>query len=144
MISLAIAYNNLESWEDALETLSQADTMFPKDYEIHKGIARSLMKLNRTRELEETYLKMRELDPEDHTILMYLGQIAFRKGKTKEGLDYYRKAVEMDPESFMAWKILAEALEKIGMKDEAKEAREKYKEVESRIRKSGTRIVGKI
>ena len=86
---------------------------------------------------------MRKLDPEDHTLLMYLGQIAFKKGQTMKGLEYYRKAVEMDPESFMAWKILAEACGKLGMKDEAKEAREKYKEIEFKLRKSGTRIVTK-
>ncbi len=50
----------------------------------------------------------------------------------------------MEPESFMAWKILAEVLEKLGMKDEAKEARDKYKEIEFKLRKSGTRIIQKI
>lgn len=144
LVALAVAYNNLESWEEALEILRQADMKFPNDFEIHKGKARSLMKLGRTQELEETYLAMRKIDPEDHTLLMYLGQMAFRRGEKVKGLEYYRKAVEMDPESFMAWKILAEALQKLGMKDEAREAMEKYKEIEFKLRKSGTRIIQKI
>jgi tetratricopeptide (TPR) repeat protein len=143
MVSLARAYNNLESWKEALEILRQVDSMFPNDYEVLKGKARSLMKLGQTQELEETYLLMRKLDPEDHTILMYLGQICFKKGQTTQGLEYYRKAVEMEPESFMAWKILLEALERLGLKEEARDARAKYKEIEEKLRKSGTRIIPK-
>ena len=144
LVALAEALYNLNSWDEALEILRQADMKFPNDYEIHKGKARSLMKLGRTQELEETYLVMRELDPEDHTLLMYLGQIAFRRGERLKGLNCYRKAVEMDPESFMAWKILIEALEKVGMKDEAREAREKYKEIQFKLRKSGTKLIPKL
>ena len=44
----------------------------------------------------------------------------------------------------MGWKMLAEALKKFGLKDESREALEKYKEIEFKLRKSGTKIVGKI
>jgi predicted Zn-dependent protease len=141
---LAVAHNNLESWEDALNILREAEMLFPNEYEILKGKARSLMKLGLTQELEETYIAMRKLDPEDHTLLMYLGQLALKKGQAKRGIEFYRKAVEMEPDSYVGWKMLAEALKKLGMKDEAIEAHERYKEIEFKLRKSGTRIVGKI
>ena len=50
----------------------------------------------------------------------------------------------MNPESFIAWKILAESLDNLGRKEEAEEARERYKEVEFKLRKAGTKIVGKL
>lgn len=144
LVALAHAYNYLEQWEDALDTLSQADVLFPDDYEIFKGKARALMKLGRRQELEETYMSMRRLDPEDHTIVMYLGQIAFERGERSKGLNLYRQAVEMEPESYIAWKVLIDALKRMGMKEEAEKAHQKFKEIEEKLRKSGTRIIPKM
>lgn len=140
LVALARVYSNTESWEESLKIISEADTLFPNDYEIHKVKAWSLMKLGRTKELEEIYRAMWKLDPEDDTMPMYLGQLAMRKGKIDEGLAYYRKAVEINPESFLGWKVLADALGKLGMDDEAREAHNKFKEIEDNLRKSGPRI----
>jgi hypothetical protein len=43
----------------------------------------------------------------------------------------------------MAWKTLLEALERLGLKEEAKEARVKFEEIQDRLRKSGYRVIPK-
>jgi len=133
----------MESWIDAVDILSRANKMFPNDYELLKALARSLMKLKRTDELEKVYLRMRDLNPNDHSLLLYLGQIAFNSGRKEEGLDYYDKAIRMDPGSPMAWKVLAEALDSLGKLEEARRARNEYRRRMDRLKKK-QRIVGPI
>lgn len=140
LVALARVYSNMESWKESLKILGEADKFFPNDYEIHKVKAYCLMKQGRTEELEEVYRAMWEIDSEDDTMPMYLGQLAMRKGKIDEGLAYYRKSVEMNPDSFMGWRVLADALKKLGMEDEAREAHEKFKEIEANLKKDGPRI----
>jgi tetratricopeptide (TPR) repeat protein len=143
LVVLASVHNHLGSWEIALTWLEQAEKLYPNDYEILKGKAKSLMKLGRSSELEETYLKMRKIDPKDHAVLLYLGQIEIKKGNTIEGIELYRQAVEMEPESFMAWKMLIDTYEGLGMREEANAARQKFNEVQDKLRRSGTRIIPK-
>jgi tetratricopeptide (TPR) repeat protein len=78
---------------------------------------------------------MLKLNPDDHTLYLYLGQIAFNDGKTKEALVSYRKAIELNPEDFIGWKVLADALESLGMHEDARQARERRKEIIERLRK---------
>jgi tetratricopeptide (TPR) repeat protein len=66
----------------------------------------------------------------------------FDRDNTKEGLTYYRKAVEIDPRALIGWKVLSEALQKLGMKEEAQKAHMKYKEIEERLKKENARLVG--
>jgi predicted Zn-dependent protease len=137
-----MTYNKMELWEKALETLTMAEKLIPNDYHALKAIAKSLRYLNRTVELEQLYLRMHALFPKDPSFAMYLGQFEFDRGKTKEGLEYYKKAVEIDSESLIGWKILSEALAKLGRKDEARTAHDKYKEIEDKIRRANVRLRG--
>jgi Flp pilus assembly protein TadD len=135
LVSLGMTYNLMKDWRNVITTLNEALLLSPEDVEVLKGIARAQMKLKRTEELEKTYLRIHELDPYDHSLLLYLGQIAFDNNRRKEGLDYYQKAVEMAPNSLMAWKVLAEALDKLGKADEAKKAWANYKDILEQIKK---------
>jgi tetratricopeptide (TPR) repeat protein len=132
---MGMTYIKMEAWDDAVMSLSQADKVKPDNYVVLKSLARALMKLKRTEELEQTYLRMLELNPEDHTLYLYLGQIAFNNGRTKEALVSYRKAIELNPEDFIGWKVLADALESLGMHEDAKQARERRKAIIERLRK---------
>ena len=142
IVSLGMTYSKMERWEKALDTLNRAEELMPNNYHALKAIARSLRKLSRTEELEQLYHKMHALFPKDPAFAMYLGQIEIDRGNTDKGLEYYRKAVEIDPESLIGWRILSEALVKIGRKEEAREAREKYKEIEDRLKRANARLIG--
>ncbi len=142
VVSLGMTYSKMESWEKALETLTKAEKLMPNNYHALKAITRSLRHLNRKEELEQLYIKMHALFPKDPSFAMYLGQFEFERGKTEEGLAYYKKAVKIDPEALIGWKVLSEALAKLGRKDEARAAHDKYKEIEDKLKRANARIVG--
>jgi tetratricopeptide (TPR) repeat protein len=133
IVSLGMTYSKMELWEDALKTLTQAETFVPNNYHALKAIAKSLRNLDRVEELEQLYRKMHMLFPKDPE---------FDRGNTKEGLAYYRKAVKIDPRALIGWKVLSEALQELGMKEEAQEAHLKYKEIEEQVKKENVRLVG--
>jgi cytochrome c-type biogenesis protein CcmH/NrfG len=142
IVSLGMTYSKMEQWEEALVALTQAEALIPNNYHALSAIAKSLRNLNRMQELEQLHLRMHSLFPQDPSQAMYLGQIAFNSGRIKEGLDYYKKAVEIDPESLIGWKVFAEALERIGRKEEAQAAHDKYKEIGDDLKRANTRLVG--
>ncbi len=142
IVSLGMTYSKMEMWEKALETLTQAEKLMPNNYHALKTIAKSLRHLNRTAELEQLYIRMHSLFPKDPAFAMYLGKIEFERGNTEEGLQYYKKAVEIDPEALIGWRVLSEALEKIGRIGEAREAYSKYKEIEDRLKRENARLIG--
>ncbi|MHA3963875.1 MAG: tetratricopeptide repeat protein [Candidatus Thorarchaeota archaeon SMTZ1-45] len=142
VVSLGMTYSKMQLWEKALETLTRAEKISPNSYHALKAIAKSLRHLNRTEELEQLYHRMHMMFPKDPSFAMYLGQMTFDSGKTEEGLKYYRKAIEIDSESLIGWKILSEALGKLGRKEEAQKAHEKYKEIEDKLKRANVRLFG--
>ena len=135
LASLGLTYNQMEAWEKGVLALKEANMLAPDNYIVLKALARALMKLKRTDELEKIYLRMREVDPYDHSVLLYLGKLAVDDGRVKEGLDLFREAIDMSPNSLIAWKTLAETLDSLGRTEEAKAAWEHHKEILEQMRK---------
>jgi tetratricopeptide (TPR) repeat protein len=142
VVSLGMTYSKMELWEKALQILTQAESLIPNNYHALKAIARSLRNLNRMEELEQLYIRMHAQFPKDPSFAMYLGQFAFDRGRKDEGLEYYQKAVEIDPDALIGWKVLSEALEKVGRKEDARAAHDKFKEIEEKIKRDNARLIG--
>jgi tetratricopeptide (TPR) repeat protein len=142
IVSLGMTYSKMELWEKALEILNQAEMLNPNNPDVQKAIAKSFRYLNRIEELEQIYLRMHARFPEDPSLALYLGKIAFDSGRTQEGLEYYEKAVQIDEESLIGWKVLSEALAKMGRKEEARAAHDKYKEIQEKLKLANARLIG--
>jgi len=125
----AIAYYQLKEPDRALkliEALLQEQPDNPYLWELKGQI---LFEYARTQEAEEPQRRSVALKPDAPLLRVNLGQTLIAlddKAKVQEGVDELRKALTQEEDNAVAWRLLAEAYDKLGQDGQARLATAEY------------------
>jgi predicted Zn-dependent protease len=125
----AIAYYQLKEPEKALKQIEALLVDQPDNPYLWELKGQILFEFGRTKEAEAPQRKSVELKPQAPLLRINLGQTLIAlddKAKVQEGVDELRKALTQEDDNAVAWRILAEAYDKLGQDGMARLATAEY------------------
>jgi tetratricopeptide (TPR) repeat protein len=129
LLSLAIAFENQDRKEDAIEALERVIELAPDAFDAYKELASLYLQTgqqDKAREMMDQVTAMGETDP---NILYNLGAERFNEGEHQAAADYFLKAIEAKPDFADAHLRLGYCRISLGDVQGAVECFEKYLEI---------------
>jgi len=119
MAALALTYANVNRQADAFELMKKSLEIKPNDAHSRHRIAWMYANKGQMDKAVEEMKMARALDPQSAYLNLFLGEMLVLAHRPDEAVIYLNNTLEIEPGSFMArWRI-AEALEHMGLLDEA-------------------------
>ena len=114
-LNLAVCYNRLEHRDVALEYVTEAYQIDPKNVGACVCLSESLFVLNKVEESLQVCLDAIARNTEHHLIWFCLGCCKMREGASEEACDAFKNSLEIDPTHFESFANYGATL--VGMKD---------------------------
>ncbi|WP_374570339.1 M48 family metalloprotease [Phenylobacterium sp.] len=125
----AIAYYQLKEPEKAIKRVDELITEQPNNPYLWELKGQILFEYGHADQAEEPQRKSVELKPDAPLLRINLGQTLIAlddKAKTEEGVTELRKALTQEGDNAVAWRLLAEAYDKLGEDGRARLATAEY------------------
>jgi arylsulfatase A-like enzyme/Flp pilus assembly protein TadD len=103
----------------AVEALTKAIELNPRDFTHHKNIAPALVELGRMDEAFQHFQEAEKLEPRSSEVLTKFGLALNRVRRFDEAIRKFQKAIELDPKGDLAYQGLAESYLAQGKMDDA-------------------------
>jgi ankyrin repeat protein/Flp pilus assembly protein TadD len=98
-LSLALTYEELKRYDEALNEYREAIRSNPTDGSLHGRLGSALFELKRFDEAENAYRRAFEIDPLDSNAAVNLAASLQNQAKRDESIKYYREYIRLDPKA---------------------------------------------
>lgn len=120
--NLAICYQRVGRYENAVSTFERALQLRSDDVEALEGVAQCLSELSDHTRTKKAWRRLLELAPERDDCWFRLGLLSYHSGELAEAVDAFEQCVRLKPDSLDAWVSLATTHWSNGDKNRAADA----------------------
>ena len=96
-LSLALTYEELKRYDEALTEYREAIRSNPTDGSLHEKLGTALFSLRRFAEAENAYRRAFEIDPLDSNAVVNLAAALQNQAKRDESIKYYKEYLRLEP-----------------------------------------------